>query len=212
VAPTTSITNIIWTLDNDILRSITKKPPPDSLMLPIRKHGLILYRLSALKLCCLLPKLRLAELASLRLQHHLLERLCRPFQCLQLVPVLTTHPYALPCLYVWVRHCARLITICGMAFDSSGVHGLSCRKSAGCGARHTDIISIVRPHCPQRKCQVVLNQEDLLVTTRRRDIDAMEELLLSNMGRHLSRYSGCKLSRQSCHGPGVVATEAETRK
>ena len=29
--------------------------------------------------------------------------------------------------------------ICGAAVDSSGVHGLSCRKSAGRGARHTAI-------------------------------------------------------------------------
>jgi len=33
--------------------------------------------------------------------------------------------------------------ICGMAVDSSGAHGLSCRKSAGRGVRDTAINSIV---------------------------------------------------------------------
>jgi len=94
VAPTRSITNIIWTYgsrsprhQHQIRRS-----------LPTRKYDVILYSLSPLKRCCLLPKLRQAELAWLRLQHHLLERSYMPFQCLQLVPVLTTHPCALPCL------------------------------------------------------------------------------------------------------------------
>ena len=35
---------------------------------------------------------------------------------------------------------------------------------------------------------------------------------MPHMGCHLSRYPRSKLPRQSCLGPGVVATEAETRK
>jgi len=34
--------------------------------------------------------------------------------------------------------------ICGMAVDSSGAHGLNCRKSAGRGASDTAINSIVK--------------------------------------------------------------------
>jgi len=36
-------------------------------------------------------------------------------------------------------------------------------------------------------------------TTRRRDIDDMEEWSLSYMWRHSSRHSGSKLSQHSCH-------------
>jgi len=59
LAPTTSITNIIWTNgsrsprhQHQIRRS-----------LPIRKYDVILVRLSPLKRCCLLPKLRQASAA-----------------------------------------------------------------------------------------------------------------------------------------------------
>jgi len=51
------------------------------------------------------------------------------------------------CIAVSLRLGAPLSTphdcICGMAVDSSGVHGLSCRKSAGREARHTAMNSIV---------------------------------------------------------------------
>jgi len=40
--------------------------------------------------------------------------------------------------------CTPYDCICGMAVDSSGAHGLSCRKSAGHGARDTAINSIVK--------------------------------------------------------------------
>jgi len=71
----------------DTWQSITKTQTPDSSIAANQKTWS-----HHLKRCCLLPKLRQAKLALLRLQHHLLERSYRPFQCLQLVPVLTTHP------------------------------------------------------------------------------------------------------------------------
>jgi len=161
-----SITHIrpIWTYGS--------RSPRYQHQMPISKYDVILYSLSPLKRCCLLPKLRQAELALLRLQHHRLERSYRPFQCLQLVPVLTTHPCALLCLYVWVRHCARRMTVSvewsewlSIQLQVHGVHGLSCRKSVGRGARDTAMNSIVQAHCPQRKYQIVLSHEDVLVMT-----------------------------------------------
>jgi len=146
-----------------------------------------------------------AELAFLRLQHHLLERSYRPFQCLQLVSVLTTHLCALLRLYVWVRHCACTPhdCICGMAVNSSGAHSLSCQKSAGRGARDTELSIYSQDFTALRNTKSSWTTRTCSwrrQTTRRRGIDAMEEWSLSYMGRHFSRYSGSKLSRQSCHG------------
>jgi len=112
----------------DIWQSITKIQHRIRRSLPIRKY-VILYRLSPLKQCCLLPKLRQAELALLRLQHHL----WRVSQTIPMSSVETLLDNTSMRIAVSLRLGAPLCTphncVCGMAVDSSGAHGLSCRKS-----------------------------------------------------------------------------------
>jgi len=125
---------------------------------------------------------------------------------------LTTHPCALIAvsLRLGAPMCAPHDCICGMAVDSSGEHTVWAAGSqlAGRGARDAAINSIVKTsslssaEIPNRL--EPRGRATALVTTTN-DQTAwhrcyMEEWSLSYMGRHFSRYSGSKLSRQSCHG------------
>jgi len=162
----------------DIWQSITKKPTPDS-SIPVNQKALshplqviaVEVVLSAAQTQTSLARLIAAAAPS-------------SGAFLQVIPmssVGTRLSNTSMLITVSLRLGAALCTphncICGMAVDSSGVYGLSCRKSAGQPVAVPDTrlsIELSRPLCPQRKCQVVLNQEDLLVTTAN-DIDVMEE-------------------------------------
>jgi len=119
----------------------------------------------------------------------------------------------LPCL-VWLRHCTR--HICGMAVDSSGKHGLSCRKSAGRGSRHKAINSMVK----------ALSSAEMPSHLEPRGLahddgkwpDSVTSMPWKN-GRCLIWDVTCPDTLAASYldkavtGPsGVVATEAETRK
>jgi len=83
------------------------------------------------------------------MQHHLLERSYRPLECLQSVPFLTTHPCALPCLYVWVRHCTRRITVSVEWMSIQVEHTV---WAAGSQPVAVPIVLSRLAHCHQRKC------------------------------------------------------------
>jgi len=134
-----------------------------------------------------------------------------------LAPVLTTHPCALPCLYVWVSQCARRINyICGMTVDLSGAHGLSSRKSVGRGARDTDINSIVKTSLSSAEIPNRLEPRGLARDDGKRP-DGVTSMSWKN-GRCLIWDVACpdtppaRYLYKAVTSPGVVATEAEKRK
>jgi len=95
----------------DIWQSITKTPTPDLLIATNQKtwsHLLQVIAAEAVLSAAQTPA-STARLIAAAAQSFGAFRL--PFQCLQLVPVLTKHPCALPCLYVCVRHCARRMIV-----------------------------------------------------------------------------------------------------
>lgn len=106
--------------------------------------------------------------------------------------------------------------ICGAAVDSSGVHGLSCRKSAGRGARHTAINSIVKAALTSAEIPSRLEPRGLARDDGKRP-DGVTSMPWRN-GRCLIWDVTCPDTLAASYldkavsGPGVVATEAETRK
>jgi len=99
----------------DIWQSITKTSTSDSSIAADQKESMESssagYRRWSGVVCC--PNSGKPSSPYCSCMHHLLERSCRP-----LIPMSSvgtrldnTCSCALPCLYVWVRHCARRMTV-----------------------------------------------------------------------------------------------------
>ena len=112
--------------------------------------------------------------------------------------------------------CTPHVCICGAAVDSSGVHGLSCRKSAGRGARHSTINSIVKTALNSAEIPSRLEPQGLARDDGKRP-DGVTSMPWKN-GRCLIWDVTCPDTLAASYldkavsGPGVVATEAETKK
>ena len=112
--------------------------------------------------------------------------------------------------------CTPHVCICGAAVDSSGVHGLSCRKSAGRGARHSTINSIVKAALTLAEIPSCLEPRGLARDDGKRP-DGVTSMPWKN-GHCLIWDVTCpdtlaaSYLNKAVSGPGVVATEAETRK
>ena len=106
--------------------------------------------------------------------------------------------------------------VCGTAVDSSGIHGLSCRKSAGRGARHSAINSIVKAALTSAEIPSRLEPRGLARDDGKRP-DGVTSMPWRN-GRCLIWDVTCpdtlavSYLNKAVSGPGVVATEAESRK
>ena len=106
--------------------------------------------------------------------------------------------------------------VCGAAVDSSGIHGLSCRRSAGRGARHSAINSIVKAALTSAGIPIRLEPRGLACDDGKRP-DGVTSMPWKN-GRCLIWDVTCPVTlaasylNKAVSGPGVVATDAESRK
>ena len=112
--------------------------------------------------------------------------------------------------------CAPHVCICGSAVDSTGRHGLSCRKSAGRLSRHGAVNDIIKRALSSAEVPCRLEPPSLMRDDGKRP-DGMSMSPWSN-GRCLVWDFTCPDTLAHSHlnsavcGAGVVAREAEIRK
>ena len=112
--------------------------------------------------------------------------------------------------------CLPHICICGAAVDSTGRHGLSCRKSAGRLSRHSAVNELIKRSLSSAEIPSRLEPTSLIRQDERRP-DGMSLTPWSN-GRCLAWDFTCPDTMAPSHinnavnGPGVVACEAEEKK
>jgi len=112
--------------------------------------------------------------------------------------------------------CAPHTCICGAAVDTSGVHGLSCRKSAGRHARHNALNDIIKRSLASAEIPSRLEPSSLSRSDGKRP-DGMT-MMPWKQGRCLVWDFTCPDTLAPSHlnqavtGSGVVATAAETIK
>jgi hypothetical protein len=112
--------------------------------------------------------------------------------------------------------CAPHVCICGDMVDSTGTHGLSCRKSAGRLSRHSAVNDLIKRALSSAEVPSRLEPSSLM----RDDGKRPDGLSLSpwRNGRCLVWDFTCPDTLAPSHwnaavtGPGVVAGEAEVRK
>jgi hypothetical protein len=112
--------------------------------------------------------------------------------------------------------CANHTCICGDAVDSSGVHGLSCRKSAGRHMRHSALNDLLKRSLAAAEIPSRLEPSSLSRSDGKRP-DGMT-MMPWKQGRCLVWDVTCPDTLATSHlnkavtGPGVVASEAELKK
>ena len=112
--------------------------------------------------------------------------------------------------------CAPHTCICGATVDSSGVHGLSCRKSAGRHLRHSALNDLVKRALATAEVPSRLEPSSLSRSDGKRP-DGIT-MMPWKQGRCLVWDVTCPDTLAPSHlnqavtGPGVVATAAEARK
>ena len=112
--------------------------------------------------------------------------------------------------------CAPHFCVCGAAVDSSGSHGLSCRKSAGRLSRHSAVNDLIKRSLSSAEIPCRLEPPSLLRDDNKRP-DGLSLSPWSN-GRCLVWDFTCPDTLAPSHlnlavsGPGLVACEAEDHK
>jgi len=112
--------------------------------------------------------------------------------------------------------CAPHTCICGAYVDASGVHGLSCRKSAGRHMRHNALNDLIKRSLASAEIPSRLEPSSLSRSDDKRP-DGMT-LMPWKQGRCLVWDVTCPDTLAPSHlnraviGPGVVATDAESHK
>ena len=107
-------------------------------------------------------------------------------------------------------------SVCGAAVDSSGTHGLSCRKSEGRIARHTAVNGIIKAALTSAEIPCRLEPQGLARDDGKRP-DGVTSMPWRD-GRCLMWDVTCPDTLAASYldkavtGPGVVATDAEMRK
>jgi len=108
--------------------------------------------------------------------------------------------------------CAPHTCICGMQDDSSGVHGLACRKSAGRHLRHNAVNDLVKRALASVNVSSVLEPNSLFRDDGNRP-DGLTVLPWANdLGFHMSRHFGNQSLEHLVLFAGAAANEAERRK
>ena len=112
--------------------------------------------------------------------------------------------------------CAEHRCICGTMVDASGIHGLSCRKSAGRLARHNAVNELIRRALLTAEIPSRLEPAKLSCTDDKRP-DGVSTMPWSR-GKCVAWDFTCPDTLAASHlnravtGPGEVANEAERRK
>jgi hypothetical protein len=112
--------------------------------------------------------------------------------------------------------CLPHVCVCGASVDSTGRHGLSCRKSAGRLSRHSAVNELIKRALTSAEIPSRLEPTSLIRQNERRP-DGMSLVPWKN-GRCLAWDFTCPDTLAPSHlniainGPGVVACEAEDKK
>ena len=112
--------------------------------------------------------------------------------------------------------CAPHTCICGATVESSGIHGLSCRKSAGRIIRHNALNDLIKRSLATAEIPSRLEPTSLFRSDGKRPNGI--SLMPWKQGRCLVWDVTCCGTLANSHlnravtGPGVVATDAENRK
>lgn len=112
--------------------------------------------------------------------------------------------------------CSPHVCVCGAAVDSTGRHGLSCRKSAGRLSRHSAVNDLIKRGLSSAEVPCRLEPSSLARDDGKRP-DGLSLTPWSN-GRCLVWDFTCPDTLAPSHldtavsGPGVVASEAENKK
>lgn len=112
--------------------------------------------------------------------------------------------------------CLPHVCVCGENVDSSGRHGLSCRKSAGRLSRHSAVNDLIKRALMSAEVPSRLEPKALMQHDDRRP-DGLSLVPWSN-GRCLAWDFTCPDTLATSHlntavtGPGTVANEAEAKK
>ena len=112
--------------------------------------------------------------------------------------------------------CAPHTCICGAHVDSSGTHGLVCRRSAGRHIRHNAVNDLIKRALASANIPALLEPSSLSRDDGKRP-DGLTVMPWSN-GRCLVWDFTCPDTLAVCHlnraviGPGTVANDAESRK
>jgi hypothetical protein len=112
--------------------------------------------------------------------------------------------------------CAPHTCICGQQVDSTGTHGLACRKSAGRHVRHNAVNDLIKRALTSANIPAMLEPTSLCRDDGKRP-DGLTVLPWAH-GRCLVWDFTCPDTLAASHlnhavlGPGVVANDAETRK
>jgi len=112
--------------------------------------------------------------------------------------------------------CAPHTCVCGQHVDSSGIHGLACRKSAGRHLRHNTANDLIKRALTSANVPTLLEPSSLSRDDGKRP-DGLTVLPWAN-GRCLVWDFTCPDTLASSHlnravlGPGTVANDAESRK
>ena len=112
--------------------------------------------------------------------------------------------------------CAPHKCVCGEQVDSTGTHGLSCRKSAGRHTRHNNVNDLIKRALASAEVPAMLEPPSLSRSDGKRP-DGLTMLPWSN-GRCLVWDFTCPDTLAASHlnqavtGPGAVACNAEQRK
>ena len=105
---------------------------------------------------------------------------------------------------------------CGSEVSSLGTHGLSCKKSAGRHARHSQVNDLIRRACVSAGAPAILEPPGIVRSDGKRP-DGVT-LIPWRLGRQLVWDFTCKDTLAPSHvtmsasGPGKVATEGERAK
>ena len=112
--------------------------------------------------------------------------------------------------------CAPHTCVCGEPVDSSGLHGLACRKSAGRHIRHNAVNDLIKRALASADVPAMLEPSSLSRDDGKRP-DGLTIMPWSN-GRCLVWDFTCPHTLAASHlnkavlGPGAVANDAESRK
>jgi hypothetical protein len=112
--------------------------------------------------------------------------------------------------------CAPHTCVCGEQVDSSGIHGLACRKSAGRHMRHNAVNDLIKRALASAEIPSLLEPSSLSRDDGKRP-DGLTVMPWTN-GRCLIWDFTCPDTLAASHinravtGPGVVADDAEQRK
>ena len=91
--------------------------------------------------------------------------------------------------------CAPHTCVCGQSVDSSGTHGLACRKSAGRLMRHNAVNDLIKRALASAHVPALLEPKSLCRDDGKRPrwslCSAMGQRSLPRVGLHVHRYSCC---------------------